>query len=53
MGVDYITPQYMKRPRSHPELSKTGQITPKTVLKNYSKSQENYKIENLIVLDFK
>jgi hypothetical protein len=35
------------------ELSKTGQITPKTVLKNHSKSQKNHKMENPIVLDSK
>jgi hypothetical protein len=36
-----------------PELFKTGQITPKTVLKYHSKSQKNNKIENPIVLDSK
>jgi hypothetical protein len=36
-----------------PELSKTGQITPKAVLKNHSKSQKNHKIENPVVLDSK
>jgi hypothetical protein len=36
-----------------PELSKTGQITPKAVLKNHSKSQRNHKRENPIVLDSK
>ena len=28
LGVDYITPQPMKRSISSPELSKTGQIIP-------------------------
>jgi hypothetical protein len=36
-----------------PELSKTGLITPKAVVKNHSKSQKNHKIENSIVLDSK
>jgi hypothetical protein len=36
-----------------PEFSKTGQITPEAVLKNHSKSQNNHKMKNQIVLDFK
>jgi hypothetical protein len=28
-----------------PELSKTGQITPESVLKNRNKSQKNHKME--------
>jgi hypothetical protein len=35
------------------ELSKTGQITSKAVLKNHSKPHKNHKIENPIVLDSK
>jgi hypothetical protein len=35
------------------ELFKTGQITPKAVLRNHSKSQKNDKMKNLIVLDSK
>jgi len=53
-GVDYITPQTMKRSILPPELSKTGQITPpKAFLKNHSKSQKNHKMENPIVFDSK
>jgi hypothetical protein len=36
-----------------PELSKTGQITPKALLKNHNKSEKNHKIENSIVLNSK
>jgi hypothetical protein len=36
-----------------PQLSKTEQITPEAVLKNYNKSQKNLKMKNQIVLDFK
>ena len=53
MGVEYITPQPMKRSISPPELFKTGQIPPKAVSKNHSKSQKNYKMKNPIVLDSK
>jgi hypothetical protein len=35
------------------ELSKIGQITPKAVLKNHTKSQKNHKMENSIMLDSK
>jgi hypothetical protein len=35
------------------ELSKTGQITPEVVLKNYNKLQKNHKMKNQIMLDFK
>jgi hypothetical protein len=41
----------MKRSISPQELSITGQITPRAVLKNHSKSQKNRKVENPIVLD--
>jgi hypothetical protein len=30
-----------------PEFSKTGQITPKSILKNYSKSQKNHKMTKI------
>jgi hypothetical protein len=64
MGVDYLTSNY-ETVCSTPELFKTGQITPTRLwnrgvsflfisaesLKNHSKSQKNYKIENLILLD--
>ena len=53
MGGGLHNPQPMKRSVSPPELSKTGQLTLKVVLKNQSKSQKNHKIENLIVLDSK
>ena len=53
MGGGLHNPQPMKRSISPLELSKTGQITLKVVLKNHSKSQKNHKIENPIVLDFK
>ena len=53
MGVDYITPKPMKRSISPPKLSNTSQITPKSVLKNHSKSQKNHKMKNQIVLDSK
>jgi hypothetical protein len=43
----------MKMNFSPPELSKTGQITLETFLKNHSKSQKNHKMKNQIVLDFK
>jgi len=36
-----------------PEFFKTGQLSHKTVLKNYSKSQKNHKMKNQIVLDSK
>ena len=52
-GGGLHNPQPMKRSISPPELSKTGQITPKAVLKNHSKSQKNHKMKNLIVLDSK
>ena len=51
--VDYISPQLMKRSISPLNFSKHIKLPPKAVLKNHSKSQKNYKIENLIVLDFK
>jgi hypothetical protein len=53
MRVGTHHPQPMKMDFLPPELSKTGQITPKTVLKNHSKSQKNHKMENSIVLDSK
>jgi hypothetical protein len=43
----------MKMDFLSPEVSKIGQITPKAVLKNHSKSQKNHKMENPIVLDSK
>jgi hypothetical protein len=43
----------MKRSISSPEFFKTGQITPKAILKNHSKSQKIHKIKNPIVLDSK
>jgi hypothetical protein len=52
-GLEHITPQPMKMNFLPSELSKTGQIIPKAVLKNHSKSQKNHKIENSIVLDSK
>jgi hypothetical protein len=51
MGVGLHNPQPMKRSVSPPELCKTGQITPITILKNHSKSQKNHKMKNPIVLD--
>ena len=45
--------QFMKQSISFLDLFKTGQIIPKAVLKNHSKSQKNHKIENPIVLDSK
>ena len=53
MGGRLYNPQRMKRSISPPELLKTGQITPKAVSKNHSKSQKNHKIKNPIVLDSK
>ena len=53
MGVDYITPLPMKRFIPPPELSETGQITPKAISKNHSKSQKNRKMKNPIVFDSK
>jgi hypothetical protein len=44
--VEHITPQPMKMDFLAPELSKTRQITPESVLKNHSKSQKNHKMKN-------
>ena len=48
-GGGLITNQPMKQ-FTTPEIFKIGQITTKVVLKNYSKSQKNHKIENSILL---
>ena len=53
LGVDYITPQPMKRSISPLHFSKPVKLPPKAVLKNYSKSQKNHKMKNSIVLDSK
>ena len=53
MGVDDITPQPMKRFLPPLNFSKPVKLPSKAVLKNHSKSQNNHKIENLIVLDSK
>jgi hypothetical protein len=53
MGDRLHNPQPMKQSISPPEVFKTDQITPKAILKNYSKSQKNHKMENPIVLDSK
>jgi hypothetical protein len=45
-----LTPQPMKRSASPPDLSKTGQIPSRVVLKNHNKSQKNRKMENPIAL---
>jgi len=53
MGVDYITPN-LWNDLYHPlNFPKSVKLPPKTILKNYSKSQKNHKIENPIVLDSK
>jgi hypothetical protein len=63
-GGELLNPLNYKTVYSTPELSKTGQITPQTVLsfsflfilaeslKNHSKSQKNHKMKNIILLDF-
>ena len=53
MGIGLHNPQTIKWSISPPELFKTGQITPKTILKNLRKSQKNHKMKNPIVLDSK
>jgi hypothetical protein len=57
----YITPSPMRGGLHNPptcdmvyithKLFKTGQITPKAVLKNHNKSQKNHKMDNSIMLD--
>ena len=51
-GGGWHNPPTYETVSTTPELFKTGQITPpKSVLKNDSKSEKNYKMENPIVLD--
>ena len=51
MGVDDITPQPMKRFLPPLNFSKPVKLPSKAVLKNHSKSEKKYKMENPIVLD--
>jgi hypothetical protein len=44
-------PQPMKRFVLPPKLSKTGHITPRSILKNHNKSRKNRKMKNPIVFD--
>ena len=52
-SVDYITPNLWNGLYHPPNFPKPVKLPHKAVLKNYSKSQKNYKIKNPIVLDSK
>ena len=52
-GVDYITPNLWNGLYHPLNFEKPVKLPPKTVSKNYSKSQKNHKIKNSIVLDSK